>query len=110
MQIPGKDQQTKQWIESRIRSDGLEVVLKVGVPSREVETEIAALRLWAGNGSVELLEAIPEKGALLLERLRPGTPLAMVDDVVSVKERPRREEAVLPSGKVKYLPFLPIAQ
>jgi streptomycin 6-kinase len=63
-----------------IRSDGLEVVLKVGVPTREVEAEIAALRLWAGNGCVELLEAIPEKGALLLERLRPGTPLAAVDD------------------------------
>ena len=68
------------YVAPGIRSDGLEVVLKVGVPTREVEAEIAALRLWAGNGSVELLEAIPEKGALLLERLSPGTPLASVGD------------------------------
>jgi streptomycin 6-kinase len=68
------------YVAPGVRSDGVEVVLKVGVPTREVETEIAALRLWAGNGGVELLEAIPEKGALLLERLRPGTPLASVDD------------------------------
>jgi streptomycin 6-kinase len=68
------------YVAPGIRSDGLEVVLKVGVPTREVEAEIAALRLWAGNGGVALIEAIPEKGALLLERLRPGTPLAALDD------------------------------
>jgi streptomycin 6-kinase len=68
------------YVAPGIRSDGLEVVLKVGVPTREVGAEIAALRLWAGNGGVALIEAIPEKGALLLERLRPGTPLASVDD------------------------------
>jgi streptomycin 6-kinase len=68
------------YVAPGVRSDGLEVVLKVGVPTREVEAAIAALRLWAGKGSVALIEAIPEKGALLLERLRPGTPLAAVDD------------------------------
>jgi streptomycin 6-kinase len=62
------------------RADGEAVVLKAGVPNRELETEIAALRHYHGRGSVRLLEADPEAGALLLERLEPGTPLAVLDD------------------------------
>ncbi len=58
-----------------VRADGTEAVLKVGVPNRELRTEIAALRLYDGRNSVRLLEAHAEQGALLLERLRPGTTL-----------------------------------
>jgi len=57
------------------RQDGTPVVLKVGVPNPELRTEMEALRLFAGQGSVLLLEADAELGLLLLERLRPGTPL-----------------------------------
>ena len=37
--------------------------------------EIAALRLFDGRGAVRLLDADPERGALLLERVEPGTML-----------------------------------
>lgn len=57
------------------RADGSRVVLKVGVPHRELWTEMAALRASEGRGMVRLLEADEERGALLLERLEPGTPL-----------------------------------
>jgi streptomycin 6-kinase len=63
------------------RLDGRPVVLKLGVPSNgELQSEIAALRLYDGRGSVRLLEADPGAGALLLERLQPGTMLSTVTD------------------------------
>lgn len=56
--------------------DGTEIVLKLGVPCRELLTEAAALNLFAGTGgAVSLLDADAPRGILLMERLTPGTPL-----------------------------------
>ena len=63
-----------------VRSNGTRVVLKAGVPTRELRTEIEALRLFDGRGSVRLLAADPDDGLLLLEQLKPGTPLSRLDD------------------------------
>ena len=60
--------------------EGTEVVVKVGFPDREIVTEIAALRCFAGRGCAALVECDPDAGAMLLERLRPGRPLAEVPD------------------------------
>jgi streptomycin 6-kinase len=68
------------YVAPAIRSDGAEVVLKLGVPSTELRTEIAALRLYGGRGCAMLLDADADQGHLLLERLRPGTPLADLAD------------------------------
>ena len=57
-----------------------EVVLKIGFPNRELSGEIAALRHFNGRGAVRLLDADPEKGTLLLERLQPGNMLAALED------------------------------
>jgi len=57
-----------------------EVVLKLGVPNRELTSEIAALRLYAGRGACRLLDADAEKGTLLLERLEPGRMLSTLED------------------------------
>ena len=57
------------------RADGAEIVLKVGVPCRELRTEAAALELFAGQGAVHLLAADAPRGILLLERVTPGRPL-----------------------------------
>ena len=54
---------------------GARLVLKVGVPVRELRTEIEALRVFEGRGAARLVEVDAEAGALLLERLEPGTPL-----------------------------------
>lgn len=61
-------------------ADGTEIVLKAGVPNRELRTEIAALRLYDGRGCVRLLDADPDQGILLLERLYPGEMLTIVED------------------------------
>ena len=62
------------------RSDGTEVVLKVGVPNKELLTEIESLRLFEGRKAVRLLDADIENGALLLERISPGTSLLKFND------------------------------
>ncbi len=62
------------------RRDGTPVVLKLGVPRPELEREIRALACYDGQGSVQLLAAAPDEGALLLERLRPGRHLLAAGD------------------------------
>jgi len=68
------------YVAPAIRLDGTDVVLKVGVPNLELVTEIEALRLFRGNGAVQLLDADPDQGILLLERLKPGTLLSSIVD------------------------------
>ena len=57
-----------------------EVVLKIGVPRDELTSEIAALRLFNGEGACRLIDSDEEKGFLLLERLNPGVMLATMED------------------------------
>jgi streptomycin 6-kinase len=58
------------------REDGTQAVLKIGVPNRELTSEINTLKIYDGQGACRLLEADAEKGMLLLERLCPGSVLA----------------------------------
>jgi len=68
------------YVAPAVRPDGLDVVLKIGVPNPELLTEIEALRLFDGQGIVQLLEADCDQGLLLLERFKPGVPLSSLDD------------------------------
>jgi len=61
------------------------LVLKVSFVDEETRHEPDALRLWDGDGAVRLVDAEPERGALLLERLEPGTAL---------EDHPDRGEAI----------------
>jgi streptomycin 6-kinase len=61
-------------------ADGTQIVLKAGVPNPELLTEIEALRLYDGRGCVRLLDADPDAGILLLERLYPGEMLTIITD------------------------------
>jgi streptomycin 6-kinase len=53
------------------RADGHPAVLKLTWIDEETEQEPVALRLYDGNGAVQLLDFDQELGALLLERLDP---------------------------------------
>lgn len=55
-------------------------MLKMGVPNREFKSEMAALRLFNGEGACRLLDSDEEDYWMLLERLQPGTMLSTLED------------------------------
>lgn len=57
-----------------------DVILKMGVPNFEFSSEMAALKLFNGDGACQLIDCDEERGFLLLERLNPGTMLAELQD------------------------------
>ena len=65
------------WTAPARTRAGADVVLKVSLPHDEARGEAAALRHWAGRGAVRLLDDAPDDWALLLERCRPGSSLAV---------------------------------
>jgi streptomycin 6-kinase len=76
---------SRRWLQSQAtyRDDKRlhsHVVLKLGVPNHELNSEIAALRLYNGRGACRLLEVDSHKGMLLLERLLPGRMLSTLED------------------------------
>jgi streptomycin 6-kinase len=78
--LPPLDGASYNYVAPAIRADGAEVMLKIGVPSPELVTEIEALLFYDGRGSVFLLAADRSRGALLLEWLRLGASLWSVRD------------------------------
>lgn len=74
--LPPFEPLSYNYVPPAIRSDGTDVVLRVGFPNSELFTAINVLRFYDGCGIVQLLEANREQGVLLLERLNPGTPLS----------------------------------
>jgi len=53
-------------------------VLKLRPPDRDCQLEIQTLRDYGGRGAARLMASDPERGALLLEQLEPGSLLAAV--------------------------------
>ena len=68
------------WVAPVTRHDGTPAVLKLGMPHMEGADEIDALRFWAGNPTVDLLDADSGLHAMLLERCEPGTPLHAIPE------------------------------
>lgn len=66
------------WVAPARTSQGEDAVLKVFLVGLENAQEGEALEHYAGRGAVRMLAREP--GALLLERLRPGTALWDVED------------------------------
>ena len=78
--LPHYEPLSYNFVAPAVRQDGTEVVLKLGVPNPELTSEIEALCIYAGRGAGRLFEADPAGGALLIEHLKPGTPLAELRD------------------------------
>jgi streptomycin 6-kinase len=65
------------WVAPATRADGTNAVLKIARRHAESMHEADGLRVWDGDGTVQIyaVEETPETTALLLERCMPGTPL-----------------------------------
>jgi streptomycin 6-kinase len=68
------------YIEFAATPDGEPVALKVGVPHPELFTEMEALSIYAERGTVPLIDADRDLGAILMRRLQPGTMLWELGD------------------------------
>jgi streptomycin 6-kinase len=68
------------YVAPVIREAGTEAVLKLGLPNRELLSQMYALQVFAEHGMVKLLEADFERQVFLLERIRPGVELVTVED------------------------------
>ena len=68
------------FVAPGLRSDGTPVVLKTGVPNPELLSEMAALRIYGGQGAARLLEEDADLGAMLLEHILPGQMLSHLED------------------------------
>ena len=66
------------------RADGAPAVLKLRAAGAEAEA--AALARWDGHGAVRLLDAAPETGALLLERLHAEVSLRSLPEAKATLE------------------------
>ncbi|RKT08617.1 streptomycin 6-kinase [Streptomyces sp. 3211.6] len=63
-----------------LQADGPPAVLKLQPVDEETRDEPLALRVWGDRHAAGLLNAAPERGALLLERLDAGRSLSAVPD------------------------------
>jgi streptomycin 6-kinase len=66
---------TASWVALVSRENGTGAVLKVGMPHKDTEYEIEALRILKGKPTVMLLDADRHYNAMLLEECAPGTTL-----------------------------------
>ncbi|MEU3503864.1 aminoglycoside phosphotransferase family protein [Streptomyces hundungensis] len=70
-----------------LQADTSPAVLKVQPVDEETRDEPVALRVWDGRHAVELLNAAPDSGVILLERLDATRSLATVPDGTAALER-----------------------
>lgn len=62
------------------RADGAPAVLKLQQVTEDTIGAALGLRVWRGNGVVQLLDHDPDTGVMLLERLDAARPLSSVAD------------------------------
>ncbi|MFD2348825.1 aminoglycoside phosphotransferase family protein [Nonomuraea ferruginea] len=73
--IDGRPMHGYNGLAVPVRRGDEPLVLKVGWPDRSVVEQGEGLRLWGGRGTVLLVDADLDSGALLLERLDSGRSL-----------------------------------
>lgn len=71
---------TFNFVAVVIFENGSKAILKLGLPGKEFQSEIAVLAAYKGNGFCQLLDTEPEKGIMLLECIQPGQHLSIIRD------------------------------
>jgi streptomycin 6-kinase len=85
-----------------VQEDEREVVLKLAVPGEETTHHTLAVLAFDGRGMVRALEADLDRGALLMERLRPGSML--------VEEVKDDEQATRIAARVMKALWMPVPE
>lgn len=88
---------SSNYVVYATRTYGDKVVLKVGVPQRELVTEITALQLYRSRKIIRCLDADLSLGAMLLERVLPGRMLTSLPD--------NAQQTYVVAGIIKELPI-----
>jgi len=103
VEVPFQPGGQTAWVAPARDRAGAEMVLKVAWAHPEALHEGEGLQLWAGHGAVRLhaLEKSADTTALLLERCRPGTPLAALPE-------PRQDEVA--AGLLRRLWQTPVGE
>lgn len=68
------------YVAPAVMENGSEVVVKICIPGKGFQDELAVLRLFNGKGMVKLIEYDQDNGIFILEKLTPGGTLAEVHD------------------------------
>lgn len=68
------------YVSRVTNSEGLPLILKLGVPNHDFQNEVHALKMYDGKSCARLVKSDAENGALLLEELVPGKMLSSVMD------------------------------
>jgi streptomycin 6-kinase len=76
---------TYNYIAPGTRNDGIEAILKLGVSGSHVEREAECLRQYDGQGAPYILEYDSVLGAMLLERVRPGTDIKQLNESEAIE-------------------------
>ncbi|HEY4196920.1 MAG TPA: aminoglycoside phosphotransferase family protein [Mucilaginibacter sp.] len=63
--------------------DNSKAILKLGLPGKELQSELEALTAYNGQGYCKMLDAEAEKGIMLLEYIEPGTYLNTIQDDIA---------------------------
>lgn len=75
-----------------IKNDGMSAVFKCCVPNKEFVTEVKSLVHYNGIGAVRLLENDSDKGALLIEKIKPG--LSLEESSLSIEDQTAKAVSV----------------
>ncbi len=78
--LPAHEHLSFNFVAPVFFHDGSKAVLKLGLPGKGIDSEIAALQAFQGQGFCRLLAAEPQKGIALLECIEPGEPLDAIQD------------------------------
>lgn len=64
-----------------IQNSGVSAVFKCCLPNKEFKTENLSLKHYDGYGAAKLLESDIDNGAMLIEKITPGTLLELLDNI-----------------------------
>ena len=74
------DNLSYNYVAHVTQADGTPAVLKAGVPSRELFTEIDTLQIYQGDGMVRMLAVDRDNAVFLLDQISPGLELSKLAD------------------------------